>query len=55
MEFDVPMTVELCDNCENPFCFDCDGDSGQCPKCGRFYCGECARKNETCPCPPDED
>jgi hypothetical protein len=47
--------VELCDNCETYFCFNCDSDSGKCPKCGRPYCGECARKGETCACPPEED
>ena len=44
------MAVMVCENCERPFCYTCDEDSGTCARCGRPYCGECCRQGEICPC-----
>ncbi len=47
--------VGRCENCEALFCSVCDEDAGKCIQCGRGYCGDCRRREETCDCPAAED
>ena len=50
-------TVDICENCEGPFCSVCEEEAGECVQCLRAYCGDCRRRGETCPCAasPDEE
>ncbi|KKK47755.1 hypothetical protein LCGC14_3151990 [marine sediment metagenome] len=47
--------VGRCENCDGLFCSVCDEDAGKCTQCGRDYCEDCRRREETCDCSPDED